>query len=472
MRRKTFTLACGALALALGAAAEEQGRVLGVRAHGDDRSSSVEIEGDRPLSFTTMKLLSPPRVVVDFADAEIAVEDRELDIDDGTLRRAALAQAGSRTARVVIELAVDAEFDVRADGNRVEVRVPRPGAVATADAPADGEAEKVASLPKVSLVGSKPAQPPEDAAASRPRTAAEKAEALKKALAERRRREAEEKAARKLARKGGGKMTMKQPPQPAADTSAGATAKSVASAAAETPSRAAKAPASPPGEPQPTQAAETPPSPGAQTPPSLAAEAPARAAADAPARSVAEAPARSAAEAPARPAVEATARPAVEAPARSAVEAPARPAAEAPARPGAEAPEMPARSAAAAPADRREEPAVAPPHQRPQARGHRITGIGFRPVRGGEVIVRSDQPLEYGVSDDASVVLLHLPSAAIPLPNNRRPLDTRFFGGAVQRVVPMPVPGGTDVRIELREHAEYQLAQTGSVLTVTFSAPQ
>ncbi|MFL5249239.1 MAG: AMIN domain-containing protein, partial [Myxococcales bacterium] len=211
MRRKTFTLACGALALALGAAAEEQGRVVAVRSRSDDRASSVEIDGDRPLSFTTMKLLSPPRVVVDFADAVIDAEQRELEIEDGTLRRAALAQAGSRTARVVIVLAVDAEFDVRADGNRVEVRVPRPGAIATSDAPGDAEAEKVASLPKVSLVGSKPAQPPEDGAASRPRTAAEKAEALKKALAEQRHREAEEKAARKLARKGGGKVAMKPP---------------------------------------------------------------------------------------------------------------------------------------------------------------------------------------------------------------------------------------------------------------------
>jgi hypothetical protein len=69
-------------------------------------------------------------------------------------------------------------------------------------------------------------------------------------------------------------------------------------------------------------------------------------------------------------------------------------------------------------------------------------------------------------------VLLHLPSTAIPVANNRRPLDTQFFAGAVQRVVPLPVEGGTDVRIELRERAEYQLAQSGSVLTVTFSAPQ
>ena len=411
MRRKTFTLACGALALALGAAAEEQGRVLGVRAHGDDRASSVEIDGDRPLSFTTMKLLSPPRVVVDFADAEIAAEERELEIEDGTLRRAAIAQAGSRTARVVIELAVDAEFDVRADGNRVEVRVPRPGAVAAADAPAGAEAEKVASLPKVSLVGSKPAQPPEDAGASRPRTAAEKAEALKKTLAEQRHREAEEKAARKLARKGGAKVAMKQPPQPER--------------------KPATAPA-------PVPAAEVVPK--SETPAAV------------------EAPARLTPEAFARPAPEASARPVPEPSATPAPETSAKPVPEA--SRAVPAPETPAGIS--------DERAAAPAH--PAARGHRITGIGFRPINGGEVIVRSDQPLEYGVSDDASTVLLHLPSAAIPLPNNRRPLDTRFFGGTVQRVVPVPVPGGTDVRIELREHAEYQLAQTGSVLTVTFSA--
>jgi hypothetical protein len=38
--------------------------------------------------------------------------------------------------------------------------------------------------------------------------------------------------------------------------------------------------------------------------------------------------------------------------------------------------------------------------------------------------------------------------------------------------VPLAAEGGTDVRIELREHAEYRLAQTGSVLTVTFAAPK
>jgi hypothetical protein len=335
---------CAALALALGAAAEEQARLLSVRAGGDDRTSGVVITADRPLSFTTMKLLSPPRVVVDFAETEVAAEARELEIEDGTLRRAAVAQAGSRTARVVIELTADAEFDIRTDGNEIEVRVPRPAALAAAPRPegeseAEAEAEKVASLPKVSLVGSKSTLPPAsgDPDTERPRTVTEKAEALKKALAEQRATAAQR----------------RQKPAPP-------------------------------------------------------------------------------------PPVRIAARPVV----------------------------LPPRTA---------NPVVVPPKTRPVtkmtvAQGHHITGIGFRPVRGGEVIVRSDHPLEYGISGDGSAVLLHLPSAAIPLLNNRRPLDTQFFDGPVRRVVPLSVAGGTDVRIELREHAEYQLAQSGSVLTVTFSA--
>ena len=410
MTRETFTVACCALALALGAAAEEQGRLVGVRARADAKASTVEIDGDRPLSFTTMKLLSPPRVVVDFADTDVAAEPRELEIEDGTLRRAAVAQAGSRTARVVIELAVDAEFDVRAEGNRVEVRVPRPGAVAEAEPHGEGagdaEAEKVASLPKVSLVGSKPAQPPEDGRTDRQRTAAEKAEALKKTLAEQRKREAEEKAARKLALKNGRKVgpraAPKPPPEPAAQVD-----RAVPQSSPDPAAKVERAVA----EPSPEGAAKLERAPQV-TPPTPAAK--------------------------------------LETPQPETVPAP----------PPAVAEKLP-------------EQAPARPKTRAAMAGERhITGIGFRPIQGGEVIVRSDHPLEYGVSDDAGAVLLHLPSAAIPLPNNRRPLDTRFFHGAVERVIPMPVPGGTDVRIELRQHAEYQLAQNGSVLTVTFAAVQ
>ncbi len=107
---------------------------------------------------------------------------------------------------------------------------------------------------------------------------------------------------------------------------------------------------------------------------------------------------------------------------------------------------------------------------RSPAKGHAaITGIGFRPQSGGEVIVRSDRPLQYGVSSSDRAVLLHLPNAAIPVANNRRPLDTRVFGGPVQRVVPHEVKGGAEVRIELREPAEVHLNQSGSLLTLSFT---
>src|SRR5256714_10526156 len=72
-------------ALSLAACAQERGRLLGVEAGGDAASSSIDLIGDRPLSFTTLKLREPPRVVVDFADTELSGIARELSVDDGTV---------------------------------------------------------------------------------------------------------------------------------------------------------------------------------------------------------------------------------------------------------------------------------------------------------------------------------------------------------------------------------------------------
>ena len=85
------------------------------------------------------------------------------------------------------------------------------------------------------------------------------------------------------------------------------------------------------------------------------------------------------------------------------------------------------------------------------------------------MLVRSDRPVEYEVSSADTAVLIHLRSAHIPLQNNRRPLDTRYFEGPIQRVVPLQVPGGTDIRIELRQRAEVHLEQSGPLLTVSFT---
>jgi len=293
VRVRSLTLAIVSICAAQ---AQEQGRLLGMSAGGDAGFAAVELLGDRPLSFTTLKLSAPPRIVVDLAETALSGTPADLTVEDGTIRRVAAAPAGARTARVVIELAADAEFDVRAHGSRIEVRVPRV-------APLLAKADQTRAMPPAAVAQSKPA------------------------------------------------------------------------------------PVAPSAVPKANQV----------SPPGVAL--------------VGRRP-----------------RPAAAAPTAS-------------------------RRIALADSGRRA-----------------ITGIGFRPNGGGEVIVRSDQPLEYGISGEGNAVLLHLPSAKIPIANNRRALDTRFFGGPVERVVPLPVPGGTDVRIELRRHAEYQLAQSGSVLTVSFSS--
>jgi AMIN domain-containing protein len=304
------------LALLLTGSSASAGHLVAVRAVTGTESTVVQLDSDAPPSFTTMKLASPPRVVVDLADTSAAGVAPEQQIGDTVVRRIAVAEAGAHTTRVVIELAEDADFDVRASQTRVEVRIPRAVAVAMAEVPAPaGEAPQVATAAPL------------------------------------------------------------------------AAATEVQADAGESPGEEAKA------------------------------------------KSIPEI-----AERAALPTVALVG---------------------APAPGGANS----GRPAASLPNSGRKAPA-----------GQiRISGIGFRPLGGGEVLVRSDRPVEYEVSAADTSVLIHLRSAHIPLQNNRRPLDTRFFEGTIQRVVPLQVPGGTDIRIELRQRAEVHLEQSGPLLTVSFT---
>jgi hypothetical protein len=73
------------------------------------------------------------------------------------------------------------------------------------------------------------------------------------------------------------------------------------------------------------------------------------------------------------------------------------------------------------------------------------------------------------VTADDGAVLLHFEGVRIPLFNNRRPLETSWFAGPVARVVPRQLEAGADLRIELRQRAEYRLQQNGGLLTVSFT---
>jgi hypothetical protein len=98
-----------------------------------------------------------------------------------------------------------------------------------------------------------------------------------------------------------------------------------------------------------------------------------------------------------------------------------------------------------------------------------IHGIGFRPTAGGMVIVRSDKPVEYAVAAGERELVLKLPGASIPRVNDRRPIDTAVFGGAVERVEPRLVSHGVELRVRLRAPAGFHVEQNGGVLTLSFA---
>ncbi|HEY2031168.1 MAG TPA: AMIN domain-containing protein [Myxococcales bacterium] len=562
------------------AALAQEGRLVAVRPGGDAMSSAVELIGNRPLSFTTLELQSPPRIVVDFADTVVGGAPAEVSVEDGTVRTVATAAAGAHTARVVIELVADAEFDVRAKGNAVVVRIPRiaprvagervddaraavaqnappnaatampdagaaiPDAAVAENAPRDGgvesEAEKRASLPTVSLVGSRPAElpptpptPPEPAKKAADRTeaerkskaearkaAAERASAAAKSAAEHRarvaadRRAAVEKAAaekkaaaeRRATEKRAAADKLAAEKKAAAEHRAAVAAEKRAAAeklavekkaAAERRAAVAieKRAAAEKAAADKKAAAEQRASDKRAAAQQAAAEAAAARTSQAGEKAAARARAAEAAAIEKRAAEQRAAedrRVAAEK-AAAAKKARATAAAEAAARKSAaeQPPPLltPEEAKALREAAERGLPTglgpapetttqanPPPPKQRRVARADggkgriAIHSIGFRPSGGGELVVRSEKPLGYGITGEERAVLLHLAGATIPRHGDRLPLDTHFFEGPVLRVVPVETATGVDLRIELRARAEYQVSQDGDVLTVAFSA--
>jgi hypothetical protein len=508
LRLAAFLSICILSGSVLASAAEDHGRLVGVRAGGDETSSAVELLGDRPLSFTTLQLQSPPRVVVDFADTDVAGAPAELSVEDGTIRRVAAAPAGARMARVVIELMEDAEFDVRAKGNRVEVRVPRipPKALLAAKA-----------APKVAPPGPRPAaESPAQLAESAPSPRVEQAQLASDPRVE---QTAREQIAQTDSRVEPRDQRAGDADQPVAQ----------AESAQAQPSQQMDSPRSadaPPSEaPHPLTAEEAEAQKRASLPTVSLGEKPRPAQPPRPLtaaekkrlaqeqlleeqrehkRLVAEAEAqkrreraeklaaqkRAAEEAKHKPASEkrTTKKLAVAEKSRGAAESEAdrlaraqdqerrlleasRDAAIAKAREEAAAEER--RRSAGLDGDHRAEPLRRSEPARRAADGRiAISGIDFRPVGRGEVVVRSAGRIGYSTEDVDTAVILHLPGTDIPRASDRHTLDTQFFGGPVERVVPVLVPGGIDLRIELRERAAYRLSQSGEALVVTFSATQ
>lgn len=398
------------------ASAPGPGQILGLRARPDAGGSLVEVLSDRPLSFTTLRLNAPARVVLDFADAEIVSGvPAEQEVEDGTVRRIGAATAGARTARVVIELAGEVEFDVRSAGPRLEVRLARARRPVASATPA-GEDDAAGPASGRAAPGASPSA-----------VAQEQAVPLVLAAA---------------------------PEAAPGDGSSAPAAARIEAPPAPAPPRI-----------------EVPPSPaalGIEAPPS-----PAVARVESP--RVARDPARDAAEAlrerekrASLPTVS-IAGPGAAAPSAGTAAAAPRVADAPPALAAGSEQVAPVSSGGAA----GRAPSAGPPPEATAAHGPRrpaaISGIGFKPQGQGVVLVRSDRAVEYSVTRSDREVLLHLAAATISVANNRRPLDTRFFGGPVERIVPVASAAGTELRIELRESAEFEVQQTAGLLTVTFT---
>lgn len=102
-----------------------------------------------------------------------------------------------------------------------------------------------------------------------------------------------------------------------------------------------------------------------------------------------------------------------------------------------------------------------------------LNWIGFQQFReSSRVFIRTTEPVKYRVdtSSPNSVVII-LENTRIPLRNNRRPLDTRYFDSPVRYIIPKVIEGpSSSVRVEILLHHKvpFRQAQDDNVLSLFF----
>jgi hypothetical protein len=99
-----------------------------------------------------------------------------------------------------------------------------------------------------------------------------------------------------------------------------------------------------------------------------------------------------------------------------------------------------------------------------------VTLVGFSPDK-SRVYVRTNEPVRYTVSQaDDRTVILELENTTLSRSNDRRPLDTHFFGGPVVQISPQAGSGRTvRVAVTLRDKVGYQARQDGNEVSLQFA---
>ncbi|ATB27982.1 type IV pilus secretin PilQ [Melittangium boletus] len=170
--------------LSIGAEAAELNTLKDLKVVQTAAGAQVTVTGTRAPTFTVFRLSGPERLVVDLSSAD-ATSIKGHHNGQGPVAGVVASQFSDERAsvgRLLVALHQTAQYDVRADGNRVIISVDgaqSPAAVAAA-APAESKASPVAAEPEPKAVApvAKAEPSAQEVKASSPRPVAEKAQAL------------------------------------------------------------------------------------------------------------------------------------------------------------------------------------------------------------------------------------------------------------------------------------------------------
>jgi hypothetical protein len=101
--------------------------------------------------------------------------------------------------------------------------------------------------------------------------------------------------------------------------------------------------------------------------------------------------------------------------------------------------------------------------------------VAFRhSAEGAELVLKLSAPVAHATREEAGRLILDLEHTRITVPNNRRELDTRFFGTAVSRITPREdrSAGRVSIEMELGGAGPYEVKADGSTIAVLFARLQ
>ncbi|HXO44949.1 MAG TPA: type IV pilus secretin PilQ [Candidatus Cybelea sp.] len=127
-------------------------------------STEVSISGSGPLTYHSIQLQNPDRLVLDFAGSHLTTSEKQIASNLDPVREIRLAQFTPEISRVVIDLREPARYNIKGDGSTVTVSFEAKGAAAAAAQPADS-ASTVTTKSEAVRASTAPGEIPAPAAA-------------------------------------------------------------------------------------------------------------------------------------------------------------------------------------------------------------------------------------------------------------------------------------------------------------------